>query len=262
MIKFEVSSLGYPNGGVKRMAKLPEEFGIEIFYEWGGTSYWVESLKKIMKGRQGTFSMHSPFGYCDFAQTESEAELFKFMTEPFDMYHQFNGCHYVVHTNGHVDAGATEQQRADMRKLAAERLVKFQEICDKEEVHMIVENVPDGGHTLFNHEQFLSLFTENSCLNCIIDTGHAHMEGLDMLEIQKVLGSRLKAYHVHDNAGNADSHLRFMSGVEGGIDWQKFVDGVMTYTPDATITFEYGSNQGKEERYIADRELFLKMAGK
>lgn len=261
MLKFEVSSLGYPMGAPAKMKKLPLDFGIEIFYEWGGTSFWTEILKNVMKDRTGSFSIHAPFGYCDFAQTESESELFRFMTEPFDLYHRFNGRHYVVHTNGAVAPEATELQRSEMRKLAAERLAKFQEICDREGVCMVVENVPGNGHTLFNHDQFLSLFTENERLNCIIDTGHAHMEHLDMYEIQKTLGSRLKAYHVHDNGGNADSHLRFMSGVPGGIHWQRFVEGVVSYTPDATITFEYAQSQGREETYRADRERLLKMAG-
>ena len=84
-----------------------------------------------------------------------------------------------------------------------------------------------------------------------------------MYEIQKTLGSRLKAYHVHDNAGNADSHFRFMSGVEGGIDWNRFVDGLVKYTPDATITFEYSDVRSKATTpdYVADRDLLLKMAG-
>jgi sugar phosphate isomerase/epimerase len=84
------------------------------------------------------------------------------------------------------------------------------------------------------------------------------MEKIDMWEVQKTLGSRLKAYHVHDNAGNADSHLPFMSGVAGGIDWERFVEGVVKFTPNAALTFEY--NVGRENDYIADREKFLAMA--
>lgn len=263
MIRFEVSTLGYTLNRAVQMAALPLDVGIEIFYEWGGTTYWIESMKTVMENRTGTFSIHSPFGYCDFTQTESERDLFQFLAEPFEMYHLMNGCHYVVHSNGHVSADLPEEKRADLRKLATERLVKFNEICKREGVSMVVENVPDNGHTLFNHEQFLALFTENKELNCILDTGHAHMEHLDMYEIQKTLGSRLKAYHVHDNGGIVDSHFRFMSGVPGGIDWKKFVDGVMKYTPNATITLEYSESRCKAttQDYITDIDLFLKMAG-
>ena len=259
-MKFEVSSLSYTVGAASKMALLPADFGIEIFYEWGGTNYWIENMKKVLKDRKGGFSIHSPFGYCDFALTEDEDELFKFMMEPFAMYHQFNGAHYVVHTNGHIPAEYTEEERAKLRKRVAERLVRFQKICDENGVDMVVENVPDGGHALFNHEQFLALFTENPELSCIIDTGHAHMEKIDMWEVQKTLGSRLKAYHVHDNAGNADSHLPFMSGVAGGIDWERFVEGVVKFTPNAALTFEY--NVGRENDYIADREKFLALVEK
>ena len=54
------------------------------------------------------------------------------------------------------------------------------------------------------------------------------------------------------------SHLPFMSGVAGGIDWERFVEGVVKFTPDAALTFEY--NVGRENDYIADREKFLAMA--
>ena len=261
MLKFEVSTLGFPLTNVHRMKKLPRDFGIEIFYEWGGTSFWLESVKRVMQDRSGSFSVHGPFGYCDFAQTESETELFRFMTEPFELYHKLNGCHYVVHTNGHVGKDVPESERAAMRALVAERLERFQEICDAEGIGMVVENVPDGGNGLFNHDQFLSLFTENPKLNCIIDTGHAHIEHYDMYEIQRRLGSRLKAYHVHDNAGAADSHLRFMSGIPGGIDWHRFVEGVRNFTPDATMTFEYNPKPDLGiQAYGDDQKLLLDMA--
>ena len=46
--------------------------------------------------------MYAPFGYCDFIRTEDESMLFRFMTDPFNLYHKLNGRHYVVHTNGHI----------------------------------------------------------------------------------------------------------------------------------------------------------------
>lgn len=259
MLSFEVSTLGFPLTNVHKMRELPSHFGIEIFYEWGGMTFWLESMKRVMQNRTGSFSIHSPFGYCDFSQTESEEELFRFMIEPFDMYHKLHGRHYVVHTNGHLDNSISDSQRADMRKLVAERLDKFQDICDREGVEMVVENVPDGGNGLFNHDQFLSLFSNNPRLSCIIDTGHAHIEHYDMYEIQRKLGNRLKAYHVHDNAGSVDSHLRFLSGISGGIDWTRFLEGVAFHTPNAVMTFEYNLKPdiGIKE-YVEDAENLMK----
>ena len=257
-MKFEVSTLGFPLARVFRMKQLPKDFGIEIFYEWGGASFWLTSMEQVMQDRTGSFSMHAPFGYCDFARTE-EKKLFRFMTEPFDLYHQLNGQHYVVHTNGHVAKDLPEAQRSDMRKLVAERLDKFQDICTAEGVGLVVENVPDDGQGLFNHDQFLQLFADNPKLDCIIDTGHAHMEHYDMYAIQRTLGSRVKAYHIHDNGGDADSHLRFLSGVPGGIDWNKFVEGVVKFTPDATLTLEYGASP---EEFAEDRKILLEMAAR
>lgn len=254
MVKYTVSSLGYPLYHIDEMEKLPSDFGVEIFYEWGGTTYWLEAMKRVMAGRTGDLCMHAPYGYCDFAQTENEDELFRLMTEPFDMYHRLNCHHYVVHTNAAVSPCATKQQCADLRSRVAERLAKFQQICEQEGVAMLVENIPDAGHALFKQEQFLQLFTDNPRLNCIIDTGHAHMEGFDMYEVQRILGARLKAYHIHDNSGSEDSHRQILTGMPGGIDWQRFAQGVARYTPNATLTFEYNANTGADaEAYAQDR---------
>ena len=78
-----------------------------------------------------------------------------------------------------------------------------------------------------------------------------------MYAIQRTLGSRVKAYHIHDNGGDADSHLRFLSGVPGGIDWRRFVEGVVKFTPNATLTLEYGASP---EELAEDRKILLDMA--
>ena len=96
-----------------------------------------------------------------------------------------------------------------------------------------------GRKTLCNQDDFLRLFQNNPSLNCIIDTGHAILGDIDVFTVQKELGSRLKAYHLHDNNGIEDLHQRVGTGV---FHWERFYEGARLYTPDATFVMEYNAN--------------------
>ena len=72
-----------------------------------------------------------------------------------------------------------------------------------------------------------------------MDTGHAVLGGIDIFEVQRTLGSRLQAYHIHDNDGLEDCHQRIGTGVT---DWARFGEGARKYTPDANFVMEYNGN--------------------
>ena len=260
-VKICVSSLGFCGPAGFGMANLPSDFGVEIFYEWGGATYWDLVLEKAMKDRQGTFSIHAPFqgGRTEMSLTEDEDALFDYLREPFGLYHKYGAEGYVVHTNGPYLTVPTAQERAERIKRVEERLAKFNDICLSEGVTMLVENLAfgKGKETLCYQEDFLKLFEHNPALNCIVDTGHAVLAGIDMFEVQKALGGRLKAYHIHDNDGSGDGHQPIGTGV---IDWQRFGEGARLYTPDATFTMEYNPGPGVDvERYAQDAQTLRRL---
>lgn len=47
---------------------------------------------------------------------------------------------------------------------------------------------------------------------CCWDIGHAHIQKVDQRQCLNVMGSNLRAVHIHDNMGNADSHIQPYSG--------------------------------------------------
>ena len=63
--------------------------------------------------------------------------------------------------------------------------------------------------------------------------------GIDIYAVQKALGDRLKAYHLHDNDGLEDLHRRVGTGV---IDWKRFSEGARLFTPNAQFIMEYNAN--------------------
>ena len=261
-MEVSVSSLGFSGPAGFGMSRLAPELGVEIFFEWGGETYWRLVLDTVMRGRKGPFSIHAPFQgrAVDMSLTEDEKWLFDYLREPFDLYHRYGAEGYVVHMNGPYPAEPTAQERTERLKRVEDRLARFNDLCNREGVTMLVENLAfSHGATLCGQKEFLEVFAHTPALNCIVDTGHAALAGIDIYEVQRTLGSRLKAYHVHDNDGRTDGHQRICSGV---IDWQRFGEGARKYTPDANFVMEYNVGAvGATADYMADAERLRTLAG-
>jgi sugar phosphate isomerase/epimerase len=69
--------------------------------------------------------------------------------------------------------------------------------------------------------------------NFMLDTGHANIEGtLDsFMEVVR----DLSYFHIHDNEGGVDSHLRLG---RGNINWDRFFSRVIQFRPDAPLVVE------------------------
>lgn len=259
-MRISVSSLGFSGPSGFGMSGLAPELGVEIFYEWGGATYWDLVLKEVFQGRTGPFSIHAPFQGkgMDLSLAEDERWLFDYLMQPFDLYHKYNSEGYVVHMNSPYPTEPTREERAERLQRVEDRLARFNEICRREGVNMLVENLAfSKGATLCRQQDFIGIFERNPELNCIVDTGHAVLAGIDIFEVQKALGGRLKAYHIHDNNGKSDGHKRIRTGV---IDWARFGEGARLYTPDANFVMEYNPDSTDSiDDYMADAQALRDM---
>lgn len=259
-MKISVSTLAFCGDQIGGMKNLPKDIGIEIFYEWGSETYWNQMLPGILEGRTGKFSIHNTFMGADLEMslTDNEEKLFKHLMECFDMYHKYDAENLVVHMNAPYKVKPTAAEKAERLARVEGRLARFNDICKKEGVNMVVENlaygVDSGLYHLCNQEDFLGIFAHNPELNCIIDTGHAVLGGIDICAVQETLKDRLQAYHMHDNNGRLDGHQRICTGV---IDWNRFFEYARKYTPNATYVMEY--NAAKVESFEAYAEDAAKM---
>lgn len=236
-MKYSISTCSFYKFRIRKLLNIPDDMGVEIFYEFGSEDQW-DSLMSTLKaqGNQGPFSIHAPFAFVDISEPCDEQKLFDVLCRPFDVYHRNNGEFYVLHTYGEVPRLETPEHLSDCRKLATERLSKFQDICKAEGVCLAAENLCAGNTPMFNGEQFLQIFHDVPDIHCVIDVGHALVTGLDIELAQKTLGERICAYHLHNNDGTHDSHSRLRNGVMG---WSAFMKNVARYTPNATGVLEY-----------------------
>ena len=251
-MEFSVSTLSYSGPKMWLMKRLSKEFGIEIFWDWGNEDFWKEMVAKWMRQHTGSFSIHGPMTYVSFTDDVPSDVIFEKLKKPFDLYHCCNSKFYVLHThdNGFLSAEVSDDGLLKKRDLAIERMVAFNEICKAEGVQLVIENIGKGkgGKTPFTESDFIALFRNNPDLKCLLDVGHAVLGDYDIGKVQKALGEQLVAYHLHDNRGKADNHLRIREGV---IDWQQWKQNCYAYTPHAEIVLEY-DHITDENVYLAD----------
>ena len=239
-MEFSVSALSYIGPKTKKMMRLDPEMGVEIFWDWGNEDFWKGVVPELMRGRTGNFSIHGPMMYVGFTDDAPTERVFEELRKPFDLYHRCNSRFYVLHTHsgGCILPGMSREALEGKRQLAEERILCFQEICAAEGVQLMVENIGRNaeGKTVFDEKAFIDLFLNHPELKCLLDVGHAVLGDYDIGRVQQALGRQLAAYHLHDNHGKTDDHLRIRQGV---IDWQQWKRNCLLYTPEAEVVLEY-----------------------
>ena len=233
-MRYSISACSFYKSLLRKLLEIPEDFGVEIFTEFGSDDLWNRFLCELSAHGFHGFSIHAPFAFVDIAADCDEEKLFDTLRRPFDLYHRYHGEFYVLHPYGRVPGSVQEQD--DCRKRSLDRLAKFHEICKQNGVRLGAENLCTGAPPLFDQEQFLQIFKEIPDLSCVIDIGHALVTKLDIAEVQRQLGSRICAYHLHNNNGLSDQHERLRSGI---MDWKAFAENYKKYTPEAIGVLEY-----------------------
>lgn len=251
-MKYSISTCSFYKYRIRKLLDMPEDLGVEIFYEYGSRDMW-SSFLDALPGRR--FSIHAPFAFVDIAEDCDEEKLFDVLRRPFDMYHKYNGEFYVLHTYGDGEHGEDELHREAARSRAAERLSRFNEICIAEGVTLGAENLCSGARPLFDQQQFLRLFHDIPGLRCVLDVGHAIVTGMDIGAVQRTLRERICAYHLHNNDGVHDLHNRLREGV---FDWTDFAKNCAQYTPGAAGVLEY-MNTVDLEAYTQDSMYLEKL---
>ena len=235
-MKYNISGCSFYKLMIRKLLNMPQDFGVEIFYEYGSQDMWNSFMKELSAHGFNGLSIHAPFAFVDITAKCEEQALFDTLRRPFDLYHRYNGEFYVLHPYGNLAHAINAREQADLRVRSVERLQKFNEICKTEGVRLGAENLCDGKVPLYNQPQFLELFREIPDMSCVLDVGHALVARMDIPTLQRELGSRICAYHLHSNDGLRDQHERLQSGI---MDWKTFVENCLRYTPEAVGVLEY-----------------------
>lgn len=107
---------------------------------------------------------------------------------------------------------------------------------------MVIENVGLTQYNLFNEKEYIALLAEFPTAQALLDVGHGHVNGWDLCRLVRTLGSRIAAFHLHDNDGASDQHVPIGKST---IDWQHLLPTIQTYAPEAVWVLEYANGSFK-----------------
>jgi sugar phosphate isomerase/epimerase len=189
-------------------------------------------------------TFHGAYYEVEAASPEDSEEnryLLESYLQSFDLYHLYNATSMVMHTN---QRKVDEANRKQLQEYSIKTINKVSNMAVANGVNLLVENVGETifGNQLFNFDEFISFFDRvPETTGCLIDTGHAMINGWDIEKMVEILGTRIKGYHIHNNNGKADQHLPVFT--EGLLyDRKRMVHLLRTIdmvTPDADIVLEY-----------------------
>lgn len=156
-------------------------------------------------------------------------------------YHAFS-CHSIVmHTNQCVVPPAVKKQ---MQENVVSTILEMSRIADETGMKLLMENVGEDifSSLLFDQEEFIALFDRlPKSVGCLLDVGHAIINRWDIPGVVETLGDRVEAYHLHNNAGDADSHRpMFEEGLRySREDFRKLFRVMEEKSPKADWILEY-----------------------
>lgn len=124
---------------------------------------------------------------------------------------------YLIQHLG-VSGEEFDEFKVDAAFAALEELTLF---AQQRGVEILLENTQND---MARAERLLTFFQlTHMNLNVCFDVGHAHMKG-DIASEYKLLKSRIRSTHLHDNNGVDDLHLFPLEGEGGTIEWAPAMD--------------------------------------
>jgi sugar phosphate isomerase/epimerase len=214
----------------------------------------VKALRKIAEKRNIEFMVHSPFADINIATPSPVLKKAVMKRLEKSMLHssQLQSRLWIFHPG--LKTAVTSFYPGSDWQLNMDSVRRIQEIAEKRDVEVAIENVPEPfPFVLKSVEDFSRFYAElKDDLGMTLDVGHAHLNGQIQAFI-KAFPDKIVHVHVSDNKGNYDAHL----GIGyGNIDWQGVAKALRRIGYNGTVMLE--SVKNIEESLRGLREVFLK----
>lgn len=219
--------------------------GAEMAVAWITPDFYDLLEPQIPRFRNVPITLHGPFmEMCPIAGSETEDALNQQLQLSCELYHRLNARSIVLHT--HLRADADRQRICDVLNCWIPKMTA-------QGMSVTVENVgyPAKGNALFSQEEFVRLFDDlPEEAGCLIDLGHAMLNGWDIPRLIRTMGTKIRGYHIHSNNGQKDSHVPIHdpSSLMPPEEMDDLLRVMGEVTPDAHLILEYapGSHVTKE----------------
>lgn len=236
----------YPGGPV----------GVELAADWAAPGFYERLEENLYRFRDLPVTLHGPFvEMCTQPGSEAERIANRQLENSCALYYRMNARSIVLHT--HLRGTAPDRQEW-ARERVGQVLAHWIRRMTGEGMSVTVENVgyPQGGSTLFDQERFIGLFDRlPQEAGCLIDVGHAILNGWDIPDCIRRMGTRIRGYHIHTNDGSHDSHLPIydQASVYSKEQMDSLLRTIWEVTPQAHLILEYSPRvRVTKERLHAD----------
>ena len=249
-----ISNLAFQGLSCGAMRYIPDDIGIEIFCEIGNDYYWDHLLPLLLNNRKIPLSLHGPFQRLDLSDPDADFAAIKdAFIWAFELGKKYGAKDCVCHPySGHRPCDETVASISVAKETTLKRIIELDRIANIYGIQLLIENMPETDG-LLDEKSFINLFSPYKDLRFLIDTGHAHLQHWDMRYVLNELGDRVLAYHINDNFGDFDTHLKVG---EGSFNWDEFFSLYKQYTPAANLVLEY--NNGPLESILDSVSLVKK----
>jgi sugar phosphate isomerase/epimerase len=230
-----LSNLSFVGFNYTALKQLPTNLGLEIFYEFGDNFHWERVMREIYANRPlQNLSIHGPCIGSNLAG-ENDTHYLPLYKNVFAFAAKWKADFVVVHTNEEFKG-----EKALVRERVHDRLRELLTLSQQHQVQLLIENVglKDKNTLLFDWQEYLELLSSLPAAGALLDIGHAYINKWNLPNVIQQLGNRLIAYHLHDNHGLSDDHLPIGNG---NIDLNPLFTAILSYTPKATLVFEYAN---------------------
>ncbi len=191
--------------------------GIAAVELWGGDAQHVDladeaqvaALREVSARLDVNIcSIHAPFGdgadlaALDEGQRQSAVAAHQVVVRAAAL---LGVRHIVIHASSRLPENADVAAHTAAARHSIHRLAEDAALAG---VKLAVENLPPGyiGRTADQLAQLVDDIPADVAGYCL-DTGHAHVCGLDCAQMACAMGQRLVSIHWHDNHGQSDEHL-------------------------------------------------------
>ena len=225
---------------VDEMQDIPA--GVEFGTSWHYPEFQQRLDAQVEVFRGCPITLHAPFVESCCAPGSGEyADMMEAFRRAFDWYHRFDATSMVMRTHSRR---IPAEQKTFFQQQAEAVIWEMAELARKEGIRLTVENVgfASKGGLLYDQGEFVQLFGRlPGDVGALIDIGHAMVNGWDLPELVRTLGSRIGGVHLHTNDGTSDGHRPlFTPGMYYTQDQtEALLRTIGRCCPDADLILEY-----------------------
>jgi len=234
--------------------KLDIPIGIEIFPFWDTYGFEDQIIDNLTRLKEHLISFHDPYqtDHTSLPESDNYNKTLKDFIKTLSYNRILHGNHIVYH---HNNCKIERLNKSRLLDASLKNLSQIKDLCHNFGTEILVENAGTlvESTMLLNQEEFEHFCFSNDC-NVLIDIGHAYCNQWDIEKLIHNLGTKIKAYHIHNNYGD-DSHNRIK---DGGLNYKSFLAVFSQITPCAKYIFEYSSRcQCTPEDFCEDIQFLL-----